>query len=227
MDDCPDPSGEGISQEPLYNIGLGSGPALGASPFVISQGAAVKTGFEGASTTLPGGAYRLCLFNVVASNNVYLIANTATTIFNPITSSFVANSDGTITLTYANANKDLSQEAQLYLLAGVTECPADYVNPTTASGFGWSFGSNAAIVPNEPPSGTVIGVGTMGVKMPIDPSSYFDLEKPVTAGTYQVCLYQTNSEGSIALHQSQSNVSVAPVAPVEPVVEPVQPAFTG
>ena len=219
MDECPDPSGVGISQKPLYSIGLGSGPALGASPFVISQGAAVKTGFEGASTTLPGGRYRLCLFNVATSTQVYLIANTATPIFNPITSSFVANSDGTITLTYANANKDLSQEGQLYLLAGATECPAN-MDATTASGFAWTFGSPATLVPYEPPSGTVIGVGTMGVKLPIDPSTYLILEKPVTAGTYQVCLYQTNSEESMALHQSQSNVSVAPVAPVEP-------AFTG
>ena len=45
--------------------------------------------------------------------------------------------------------------------------------------------------------------------------------QPVTEGLYQVCLYQPDGEGNVAIHQSASFfVREVPV-------EPVTPAFTG
>ena len=218
---CPDPAGTAITDAPLYSIGTGAGSTLGASPVTISQGAAVNTGFTGAATTLPGGAYQLCLYNVVTNPEVYLITSTVTRIYIPVTSSFVTNSDGTITLTYANANVDVDQNGVLLLAAGVTACP-DLTSLATLNGFVFQFGYGPGSITPDTPSGTVIGVGTLALKLPITGPA--DIEpKPVTAGVYQVCLYQTDSTGSTTVHQSASfDLGAAAVIPV-----PATPTFTG
>lgn len=209
---CPDPAGGGISTPPLFSIGTGS--PLGASPVTITVDTPVVPG-----TTLPSGGYTFCLYDVFSPESAYLITAGAASIYTPVTSSFVTNSDGTITLTYANANSDFGQTGFLFLAPGVTECPVElFISIST--GFAFQFGLlDSPLFPNTP-SGTVIGVGTPAIKLPVVSMEGF-APQPVTEGLYQVCLYQADSEGNIAVHQSASFfVREVPV-------EPVTPAFTG
>jgi len=212
---CPNPGGGAITPDPLYTVS-----PLGASPVTISVGTAVKTGFSGAAATLPAGSYVFCLFDAEggSENQANQIAGTSSGIYDPVTSSFTTNSDGTITLTYANANYDFAQSGVLVLASGVTECP-----PTpqglfsSLNGFVFGFGNGGSGPVPDVPSGTVIGVGSLGQKTPVTSPSDIGLT-PVPAGNYQVCLYQTDSQGSVTLHQS---------ATFDLGAGPVQPAFTG
>jgi hypothetical protein len=211
LDDCPDPAGSAITPDPLYAIG-GINP-LGASPFTIGQGT-----LAGSGTPIPGAGYRFCLFDVVSPGSAYLIATGAGPIYIPITSSFVTNSDGTITFTYENANPDVGQQGYLFLLSTRTVCP-DFIDPTTDAGFGFQFGYGSGF--GEPPaSPAVIGVGTLALVVP--PTSMTPV--PITAGLYQVCLYQTDSTGNVTLHQSASFDLGAAVVVPDP---PATPTFTG
>ena len=215
LTECPDPAGSAITPDPLYAIG-GINP-LGASPFTITQGT-----LAGAGTPIPAGGYVFCLFNVVSPGSAYLIASGGGGIYIPVTSSFVTNSDGTITLTYENANVDLGQNGYLLLLTGVTVCPADF-NPLESTGFLFGFGQISDAVVANTPSGSVIGVGTLALKVPV--TSLADIDpKPVTAGVYQVCLYQTDSTGSVTVRQSASFDLGAAVVVPDP---PATPTFTG
>jgi hypothetical protein len=66
-------------------------------------------------------------------------------------------------------------------------------------------------------------VGTLALKVPV--TSLADIDpKPVTAGVYQVCLYQTDSTGSVTVHQSASFDLGAAVVVPDP---PATPTFTG
>lgn len=210
---CPNPGGVAITPDPLYTVS-----PLGASPVTISVGTAVKTGFSGAAATLPAGSYVFCLFDAEggSENQANLITSASSGIYDPVTSSFTTNSDGTITLTYANANYDFGQSGVLLLASGVTECPPTPQTIFSLNGFIFGFGNGPTAVVADVPSGTVIGVGTLGQKTPI--SSQSDVgPTPVTGGNYHVCLYQSDGEGS-TLHQS---------ATFDLGAGPVQPAFTG
>ena len=225
-DVCPDPEGGSISTPPLYTIGTGS--PFGASPVTITVSTSVVPGTTippGAYTTIPPGAYTFCLFNAASPQSIYLISEGAASIYTPMTSSFVTNSDGTITITYANANanananSDFGQTGALLLATGVTECPVEVLLSIT-TGFAFQLGTPDSPLVAGTPSGTVIGVGTLAIKLPVVTMEGF-APQPVTEGLYQVCLYQPDGEGNVAIHQSASFfVREVPV-------EPVTPAFTG
>ena len=196
----------------LGTIGVDS-PAP-ASPFTVTT----ETIVGPSATALGTGSFLFCLYDETEGWTLLEPASTIA-IFVPMTSSFVTNSDGTITITYANANSDFGQAGALLLAPGVTECPVElFLSITT--GFAFQLGTPDSPLVAGTPSGTVIGVGTLALKLPIVSMEGFT-PQPVTEGLYQVCLYQPDSEGNAAIHQSASFfVREVPV-------EPVTPAFTG
>ena len=198
---CPDPAGGSISTPPLFSIGTAS--PLGASPVTITVDTPVVPG-----TTLPPDGYTFCLFDSVSPDSAYLIAEGAASIYTPMTSAFVTNSDGTLTLTYANANPDVDQEGLLFFLNSVTECSE--APPSTATGFWLLVGYNSIGAASASPA--LIEAGTPAMEYP--PTSPGLV--PIAAGKYQICLYQTDRDGNMTLRQSESFV-----------LGPVTPAFTG
>ena len=201
------PSGGQPTTGILGTIGVDS-PAP-ASPFTVTT----ETIVGPSATALGTGSFKFCLYDETEGWTLLEPASTIP-IFTPLTSSFVTNSDGTITLTYANANFEFSQTGFLLLAPGVTECPVELILSIT-TGFVFQFGQPDSPVA-ETPSGTVIGVGSPALNLPVVSPEGF-APKPVTEGLYQVCLYQSDSEGS-SLRQSESFF-------VRSV--PVTPAFTG
>ena len=203
---CQDTGGQPVTGI-LGTIGVDS-PAP-ASPFTVTT----ETIVGPSATALGTGSFKFCLYDETEGWTLLEPASTIP-IFQPMTSSFVTNSDGTITLNYANANSDFGQTGFLLLATGVTECPVELLLSIT-TGFVFQFGEPGTPIA-ETPSGTVIGVGTPALMVPVVGPEGF-APKPVTEGLYQVCLYRADGDGSVL--QQSASFFVPSV--------PLTPAFTG
>ena len=201
---CPDLNGSFV----LPPAGTLFIAPVDASPVTFGVGTSVASSGPSDPTTLPAGDYALCLFNSTAPGSYYLITDGGTVpIFTQITSSFVANGDGTITVTYANADILNSQNAYLVFLSSTATCPVAF------DGQGPGYGFQTEV--NMPASPAVIGVGSNSITLPSSISPTF---APLPAGVYQVCLYQPDTLGDMVLKQAQLVTLGA---------EPVTPSFTG
>ena len=145
-----------------------------------------------------------------------------------VSASVVDNGDGTMTLTYANANPDEAQFVALFLLTAGSTCPPEVLAAPAdpATQFVLTNSNGLAL----PPSPVVIGPGT--------PAYKFALPNPLPETTtiapadYEACLYYPTGEDDTLLQQSLAvslEKPTPPPAPEPPAPEPapVHPAFTG
>jgi hypothetical protein len=201
-----DDTGSAPTTTPKYSM---SGPPVGTSPFTVGTSTTVNVALTANTTTLPTGAYYFCLYDVTGGSTWTLLSGGSTVaIFTPVTASIADDGNGSLVLTYADANVDFSQMVYVFLFTGMSTCPSlDAFSPTAATGFAFQYGLNITDSP------MTIGVGTSAQTLP------GGLTGTVTAGDYLSCLYLT-VEYSDALQQS------LPIS-IHPPVEPVTPTFTG
>lgn len=196
----------------LGTIGVDS-PAP-ASPITVTTETLVG---PAPAHALGTGSYFFCLYDVVSG--VYTLLQPASTIpiFVPVSASMVDNGNGSLVVTYANADSDFSQIIYLGLFSGATSCPEE-IDPYSTTGFAWQSGEGG----NFPESPAAITVGTSGVVLPVPVGTLVPDLGPVTAGQYLACLYYTDVEtSSVSLQQS------LPVSIHTPVAPPTPPVFTG
>jgi hypothetical protein len=159
---------------------------------------------------LGSGEFNFCMYDVVGVTFNFLSDGT-TEIYNLASGSMVDDGNGSLILTY-DANMEFGQFVYLFLLSGITTCPADPGEAFTSGNPGYAFQSGVAVLE---PSPAVITVGTPSIAIPVTE----EVLSAVSAGDYLACLMATTGEG-VGLLQSLS-VRIAPPS------EPVTPAFTG
>ena len=203
-----DNTGSVPTTAPLYSLGVSTLP-VGPSPLTVGTSTTVNVASTSGTTTLPTGAYYFCLYDVTGGVNWTLLSGGSTVaIFTPVTASIADDGNGSLVLTYADANADFSQMVYLFLFTGISTCPSlDAFSPTAATGFGFQYGLNITDSP------MTIGVGTSTQTLPVG------LTGTVTAGDYLSCLYYT-------VNYSDDLQQSLPIS-IHPPVEPVRPSFTG
>lgn len=190
----------------LGTIGVDS-PAP-ASPFTVTT----ETIVGPSATALGTGSFLFCLYDETEGWTLLEPASTIA-IFDPITSSLTDNGNGSVILTYENLNTDFSQVLFLLLFANRTTCPV--FPDTSLSGFGWQPDYNLGESP------FVVGVGTLGIPLPVASELIIPESAPVTEGSYVACTYMPSTEsGDTELFQQL-------VVLIHTPREPVVPAFTG
>jgi hypothetical protein len=163
------------------------------------------------------GNFYFCVYDVTNSGSTYTLTDGSGTvaIFDQATASMVDDDNGSIVLTFANANDDFSQRVALLLLKGATTCPEVPSNEV-----GFAFATQGGLGLSTSP--LVIGVGTLGIVLPFT-SATPDFG-PVTAGEFLACLYATVDYNEVLVQFLPIAVGAPTPAPApapSPVVTPV------
>jgi hypothetical protein len=196
----------------LHTLGVTS--PMAASPVAVDTSTLVGPAPEEALGT---GNFYFCVYDVTNSGSTYdLIYSSGTVaIFDQVTASMVDDGNGSLILSFANANADFSQSVNLLLLSSGTTCPE---NPSEVSGFVLSTQEGLGLSTSP----TVIGVGTLILALPV---ASLELT-PLPAGEYFACLYSTVDYDMAVVQSLPIGIRLPTPAPVPtpvpaPVVTPV------
>jgi hypothetical protein len=128
-----------------------SGPPVGTSPFTVGTSTTVNVALTANTTTLPTGAYYFCLYDVTGGSTWTLLSGGSTVaIFTPVTASIADDGNGSLVLTYADANVDFSQMVYVFLFTGISTCPSlDAFSPTADDDRRRHLGANAPRRPHR------------------------------------------------------------------------------
>ncbi|MBU3700812.1 MAG: hypothetical protein FGM58_02030 [Acidimicrobiia bacterium] len=219
---CTDPAG-GTPAQPLARLG-GEYP-VAASPATIGVTTNVydfASPVAAPGSPLPAGMYSWCLFDMSSPGAYYLIASGGSIpVYPPITGSMVDNGDGTLTLTYANASNDYSQELFLFVLAAGSTCPPDLTTATSLTNFYvLSSQDSFALFAPLPASPVVVGPGTNMAKFTSITEVPSAAVLPLTS--FQACLFLTT-----LIEGGGTDILLAQSLAIAPGVAPQPPVYTG